>query len=205
MGQIVGGYAAFGGLIDARPVVEALAASPLVDGLETPFRGGVIEVPAGAPDTWRYVVTLIPETMQRVGTDPTFGLASPDAAGRAGALDYLRTVHAAVRSAEVDVLAVELHSAPTRTADAAAFADSLAELAGWGWGRRRSSSSTATRGPTRTPSRRDSSRWPRSWTQPPGPGSACRSTGRAPSSRPVTPTPAWLTSVRPRAAGCCGG
>ena len=82
MGQIVGGYAAFGGLTDARPVVEALAASPLVDGLETPFRGGVIEVPAGAPDTWRYVVTLIPETMQRVGADAIAGAVEAELRAR---------------------------------------------------------------------------------------------------------------------------
>jgi len=134
MGQIVGAYAVLGGLEDARPVVAALAASPLVEGLEVPFRGGRIDVPAGAPSAWRYVVTLIPETMQQVGADPTFGLASPDAAGRARALDYVRQVHAAVTASGLDVIAVELHSAPTRTASLAHFTQSLSEIAGWDWG-----------------------------------------------------------------------
>lgn len=133
MGQIVGGYALFGGLDDAGPLVKALAASPLVEGLEVPFRGGIIEVPEGAPAGWRYVITMIPETMRRVGEDPRFGLASPDADGRAAALDLLREVHAAVSVSELEVVAVEVHSAPTRTADAEAFAASLADIVSWGW------------------------------------------------------------------------
>ncbi|NHB84980.1 DUF4862 family protein [Tessaracoccus sp. HDW20] len=162
MGQIVGAYAVLGGLEDARPVVDALAASPLVEGLEVPFRGGVVDVPPGAPATWRYVVTLIPETMQRVGADPTFGLATPDPAGRAEALDYLRRVHAAVTGSGLDVIAVELHSAPTRTASLAHFTESLTEIAGWDWGAPRSSSSTPMPGRTSTLWRRGSSPWPRS-------------------------------------------
>ena len=134
MGQIVGAYAVLGGLVDTRPVVDALAASPSVEGLEVPFRGGVIEVPAGAPESWRYVVTLIPETMQRVGADSTFGLASPDPAGRDAALDYVRQVHAAVTASDLDVIAVELHSAPPQDASVDAFTASLNEIAGWEWG-----------------------------------------------------------------------
>lgn len=134
MGQIVGAYPVYGALPDPRPVVAALAASPLVGGLEIPFLNGRIEVPPGARHDWGYVVTLIPQTMARVGAGPRFGLASPDPDGRAAAIDVVRALHREVATGRERVLAVELHSAPTRSASAGAFLESLTEVAGWDWG-----------------------------------------------------------------------
>lgn len=84
------------------------------------------------------VVTAIPGTMGRVGADARFGLASPDAEGRAAAVAFARDLIAA--AGELDALlgggavrALAIHSAPSLTPDIApsadAFARSLDELA----------------------------------------------------------------------------
>lgn len=134
MGQIVGAYPIYNPVADPTPIVAALAASPLVDGLEVPVTDGRIAAPPGARDGWEYVATLIPATMGRLATQPTFGLASPDPDGRRAALDLARTAHRATLDSPVPVRAIEFQSAPTRLADPAAFADSLTEIAGWDWG-----------------------------------------------------------------------
>lgn len=96
------------------------------------------------PAASTHVVTAVPGTAVRARTDPAFGLASADRSGRdaavrmvAGVRDAVeRVVQAAGRPA---VHAVELQTAPGRTADRAAagtaeaLAESLRELAGWDW------------------------------------------------------------------------
>lgn len=134
MGSIVGAYPLYTGLDDPSPVIEALAASDLVRGLEVPVTGGKVTLPPGGHPDWVYVVSLIPETMARMALDPVFGLASPDLDGRAAAVRVVRDVHAQIVHADVPVLAVELHSAPTRIADPGAFEESLATITGWDWG-----------------------------------------------------------------------
>ncbi|HEY3410587.1 MAG TPA: DUF4862 family protein [Propionicimonas sp.] len=114
-----------------------------VSGLELPYPGLLAADPRRVAqslnDDWTSnVVTAIPGTMQRVAADPTFGLASPDAAGRTAAIDFTRSVCRAVQAlAEAKgrgvVAAVELHSAPTRQADPAALSASLEEAMGWDW------------------------------------------------------------------------
>ncbi|MBX7444365.1 MULTISPECIES: DUF4862 family protein [unclassified Arthrobacter] len=137
MSLIIGAYAAQPSELREQ-FYEGLGALPSIRGLELPFGpyggGGW---PAGAPRGWSAVVTSIPGTMQRLGGSPTFGLASPDAAGRREALDFVAGIHAYVRSLEGEghaVEAVELHSAPYPGASAPMFRESLKEVLDWDWG-----------------------------------------------------------------------
>lgn len=114
-----------------------------VSGLELPYPGLLATDPRRVAqslnDDWMSnVVTAIPGTMQRVTADPTFGLASPDTAGRTAAIDFTRSVCRAVHAlAEAKgrgvVAAVELHSAPTRQADPSALKASLEDVLAWDW------------------------------------------------------------------------
>ncbi|WP_460775778.1 DUF4862 family protein [Microbacterium sp. GXF7504] len=133
-------HAAWDPAFDAA-LLPALAALPDVAGLELPWLGGVhphddawflAHVPAG-----RMTVTALPFTMQRAAVERGYGLASPDAAGRAAALADARRLAADVRTLQTasaaDVEVVVVHSAPRGGGDADAFAASLAELAGLDW------------------------------------------------------------------------
>ncbi|HET7723064.1 MAG TPA: DUF4862 family protein, partial [Propionibacteriaceae bacterium] len=131
----VGAYPTYGRADspEAARVVTLLAASPLVAGLEVPFADGRLVLPdAPTPSDWGHVVTLMPATMSVLVADPAWGPASEDPAGRAAAVDLLRTVRDVV-AARTDVAAVELQSAPTRTGSAAAFAATLSAVASWDW------------------------------------------------------------------------
>jgi len=130
----IGAYPSYGAPTSALavPVVEGLAASSRVRGLELPFLEGGVCLPAGAslPGEWCHLVTMIPATMGE--SSDLYGLASPDASGREAALGLLRSVREVVVR-RGDVLAVEVQSAPCRTGSAAIFMDSLGEIAGWDW------------------------------------------------------------------------
>ena len=153
MPHILGAYATSPCQTAWDPAAEAafydgLTAIPGVDGFELPFTGALHpfdeawllrHLPAG----WRHVVTCLPGTMQRLAGNPHFGLASDDAAGRASAVAFAGEARDAVarlnrRLGPGSVLAVELHSAPSRAAagvrsSAASLAASLAELAVLDW------------------------------------------------------------------------
>ena len=121
----VGAYATYGPPTSpsAVPLVERLARSPLVAGLEVPFLDGEVALPpARMPSSWRHVVTMMPATMAALAADPTWGPASTDSDGRAAAMALLRSVRDVVARRH-DVTAVELQTAPARTGSAAAFAD----------------------------------------------------------------------------------
>lgn len=93
---------------------------------------------------WRFVLTLLPGTMDRLKDDKHFGLASADASGRRRALDFAenarRTVaHLRAYLGRPAVAAVALHSAPKPRGTGArasleAFAESLSDLRGRDWG-----------------------------------------------------------------------
>ncbi|QOQ38130.1 DUF4862 family protein [Trueperella pecoris] len=135
---IVGAYAAMPGTRHEQE--EFLAGlTQLATGLEIPWRGGGLD----ADPAWlagqlagrfpHSVVTAIPDTMRMLGTDPSFGLASPDAEGRAAALEQARQIFAAVRelnesAGERVVECIEFQSAPSHIADAQALVASLLEL-----------------------------------------------------------------------------
>lgn len=115
-----------------------LGALSAVRGLELPYGPfGGTPWPDGAPEGWSAVVTSIPGTMQRLGRQPAFGLASPDTAGRREALEFtsgIREFVLRLEDAGHAVEAVELHSAPYPGASAPRFRESLEEILGWEWG-----------------------------------------------------------------------
>ncbi|OIQ84516.1 hypothetical protein GALL_336570 [mine drainage metagenome] len=125
-----------------------LAALPSLGGLEYPFTGALHPYDeawalAHLKPEWDLVLTLLPGTMDRLGQNPHFGLASDDAEGRAAALAFTGQARAVAQrfneaAGRRRVVAVELHAAPRRgvagvSASAAALAASLAELAAWDW------------------------------------------------------------------------
>lgn len=141
---VVGSYASEP--VDAAQrdrLAAMIKAATWVSGLELPYPGLLAADPRRVAhslnDSWTSnVITAIPGTMQRVAADPTFGLASPDADGRAAAIDFTKKVCKAVQAlAEAKgrgvVAAVELHSAPTRQAHPAALQESLEEVLAWDW------------------------------------------------------------------------
>lgn len=137
MSLIVGAYAAQPSELREQ-FYQGLGALPSIRGLELPYGpyggGGW---PAGAPRGWSAVVTAIPGTMQRLGGSPTFGLASPDTAGRREALEFAAGVREFVVKLEDEghvVEAVELHSAPHPGASGPMFRESLKEVLDWDWG-----------------------------------------------------------------------
>ena len=93
---------------------------------------------------WRFILTLLPGTMDRLKDDKNFGLASADAGGRRRALDFAEDARRAVerlhgRLGGRAVAAVAIHSAPRLGASGArssleAFAGSLTDLRGRDWG-----------------------------------------------------------------------
>jgi hypothetical protein len=131
-----------------RALYDGLKALPGIRGLEVPFTGKLHRhdeawLFANIDRRWDFVVTLIPGTMGALQKDKTFGLASADAAGRKAALAFAGEARAAVARLNAAVgrnavVAVEVQSAPSQGAaggkgTAAAFAASLAEIAGWDW------------------------------------------------------------------------
>ena len=137
MSLIVGAYPAQPEGPQQRQFFEELATIPAIRGLELPYRAwGGDPWPAGARAEWSAVVTAIPGTMQRVGGDPRFGLASADREGRRAAVDFtagILSYVAGLRENGHRVEAVALHSAPSGHGNPAAFAESLDEILGWDW------------------------------------------------------------------------
>ncbi|OXN00774.1 DUF4862 family protein [Bifidobacterium vansinderenii] len=143
---VVGAYASLPqNRDDQRKYYDLLGDQPWVDATEIPYPGNIAD-PAdrdwladALPTLWcRNVITAIPGTMQTLGRNPNFGLASPDDAGRHAALDFFDSIREAIsamadRRGANDVAFVELHSAPTGHADADAMRRSLDELTGRDW------------------------------------------------------------------------
>ncbi len=135
---IVGAYAAYSPSADTGEsiILDALAARPIVGGLELPQVDHVVAHPSWRAE-WSHVITCIPGTMGRIANDATFGLASPDEAGRNAALAFAAQARddiAALREQGHHVQAIEFHSGPSNTADAEAMAASMATISGWDWG-----------------------------------------------------------------------
>lgn len=84
------------------------------------------------------VITCIPTTMSTQNKLPGFGLASPSPDGRAAALAFIQKVRQAAEelnqlTGEESISALQIHSAPTLTADLDQFKTSLAELTSTSW------------------------------------------------------------------------
>lgn len=123
-------------------LLPALCTLPGVAGLEVPWIDGLHphdaewflrHVPAGI----RLALTPLPFVMARVASDPRYGIASPDEAGRAAALGDLARVAADVarirEDSPAEVALVALHTAPRGGGTGSALARSLAEAATWDW------------------------------------------------------------------------
>ncbi len=118
-----------------------------IAGLELPYYGTLHRRDDGwlierLDPRWRFMVTLLPGTMERLAQDPRFGLASADEAGRARALGFAaqaaRTLaHLRDYLGRPAIAAVVVHSAPRlgggAAASPAAFADSLSKLRALDW------------------------------------------------------------------------
>ena len=137
MSLIVGAYPAQPTGAAQRLFFDELARVRSIRGLELPYRAAGGEAwPSGAAEAWTAVVTAIPGTMQRLGEEGRFGLASNDPDGRRSALHFVAGIRSYVASlvdAGHPVEAVELHSAPALNASATALAESLKEVLDWDW------------------------------------------------------------------------
>lgn len=115
-------------------------------GLEHPFYGSLHQYDdawflANIAPAWNYVFTCIPGTMNALATNPQFGLASNDEAGRAAALQFMQQACAAVAKLNQHVgrqavTAIQIHTAPARhraSSSTAALVKSLNTLASWDW------------------------------------------------------------------------
>lgn len=151
MAYFLGAYAASPNSTDWDPAAEqdyyqALSQLPQIGGLEHPFMGQLHPYDDNwflqhISSHWDYVFTTIPGVMNALATQPGFGLASTDQAGRQAALDFMQAAREAMfklnaylgRSA---VKAIMLHSAPARhqvAGNAACFMASMQELLSWDW------------------------------------------------------------------------
>ena len=140
---VVGAYASLPEHASQPDYYHLLAEQEWISGIEIPFPGVLASDAKAIADViaphWTLnTITAIPGTMQNVGKNPAFGLASPDEEGRAAALTFTREIRDAVASlsqlsGRTVITKVQLHSAPTKQADGAAFRASLAELSKWDW------------------------------------------------------------------------
>lgn len=144
---LISAYAASPAFGSWDPVLEAellpaLCALEGVAGLEVPWLGALHphddewflrNVPVGAS----LALTALPYVMRRCSADPGYGIASPDADGRAAALDDVRRIAADVRvlteRSGAVVAVVNLHTAPRGGADATALEASLMEISELDW------------------------------------------------------------------------
>ena len=147
-GYVVGAYAASPAHqhwdADAETeFYEALTTDPRIAALELPWLGRLHPhddqwLIDHLPAHFGAVITGIPSTMSLLGSDPWFGLASPDHAGRFRALEHAARLRDDVHrlndaTAKKTVGVVELHCAPREHASAEHFSESLRELASWDW------------------------------------------------------------------------
>ena len=149
---LIGAYAAAPSQLGWDPEAEAafldgVLALDGVSGLEVPFTGALHKYDEGwflnrLPATADVVLTLLPGTMARLKTMPSFGIASTDDAGRRAALEFVADALLAVgrlnqAAGRESVTAVQIHTAPVHQSGSSspgALAASLAELASWEWG-----------------------------------------------------------------------
>lgn len=140
---ILGAYASHPAPELEADYYQLLADQPWVSGVEIPYPGQLATqadvLAAHLAPHWDFnTITAIPGTMQHVWKDATFGLASPDEEGRQAALAFTRALcddldDLCDKAGRLLVGRVQLHSAPTRVADAEAFKRSLEEVVGWDW------------------------------------------------------------------------
>ncbi|MBS0320020.1 MAG: DUF4862 family protein [Proteobacteria bacterium] len=146
---IIAGYtAAPADRAAARVYYDRIVQVPAARGLEFAWNGPqspaqLHEALEFLPPTWQITLNDIPATFRTGVAQPSFGLASPDDAGRAAALRMLDDMRQTIvglndKAGRKVVLAAEIHCAPgfdqrTFTADADAFRRSLDSAATMPW------------------------------------------------------------------------
>ena len=91
------------------------------------------------PESWKFVVTAVMETMRRRSENSGFGLASSDEEQRQACVAYYRHLFNKINALQANkVLALALQAAPLATNPNVmqatdAFARSLKEIASWDW------------------------------------------------------------------------
>ncbi|MCZ2721020.1 DUF4862 family protein [Marinomonas sp. 15G1-11] len=91
--------------------------------------------------SWNFVFTCIPGTMNELGKNPDFGLASDNESGRLAALAFLEKAKQAIKQLNVHlgrqaVSAIQIHSAPNQSkanSSLSSFQESLITLLDWDW------------------------------------------------------------------------
>lgn len=141
---IVGAYASLpSGRQAQEQYYELLANQPWINGIEIPYPGDLAQnlawLAAQLPAHWEAnTITAIPGTMQNVGKNAAFGLASTDPDGKQAALEFTEQIRQCVvdladKKGKKVIAAVQLHSAPTNGANAPAFTASLEKLQEQDW------------------------------------------------------------------------
>jgi hypothetical protein len=151
MTYFVGAYASSPSGESWNPELEAefyskLKQEPNIKGLEHPFLGSLhlyddtwfLE---NIDPTWNFVFTCIPGTMNELGKNPEFGLASTSESGRLAALAFLEKARVSIKQLNSHlgrqaVTAIQIHSAPKQpegTSSKSAFQTSLGVLLAWDW------------------------------------------------------------------------
>lgn len=151
MKYYIGAYAASPNQTGWDPQLETayydeLKQLPNIKGLEHPFLGKLHGHDdnwflANIAPQWDYVFTCIPGVMNALGSNPQFGLASCDTAGRQEALDFMQQACNAVAKLNSHlgrqaVKAVMVQTAPARdkaTSSADALYQSLSSMQQWDW------------------------------------------------------------------------
>lgn len=145
----MGAYAASAGLDETNEAALYAGLADLgVAGLEQPYFGALHRRDEGwliaqIRPSWSLVITTLPGTMDNLGENKHFGLASADGDGRKRAIDFVEGARQAVERlhrvlGRPAVRAVMVHSAPRLGGSGAkssleGFAASLTELRGRDW------------------------------------------------------------------------
>ena len=141
---IVGAYASMPDTNKQDEYYRLLGQLDWVNGIEIPYPGDLADNATWlaerlCPQWDSNTITAIPGTMQNVGKNPLFGLACADEEGRGLAIAQAKQISEVARElsdylGHAAVSKVQVHSAPTRLADASAFRTSLEELKELDWG-----------------------------------------------------------------------
>lgn len=145
---MVGAYPASAAHRQWNPEIESdfyslLSSEERIGSLELPWLGSLHPhdenwLIANFPTRFGAIITDIPNVMKTLGTDQSYGIASPDPSGRARALADLKRLNDDVKnfndkSNRKVVNVVEIHTAPRRVGKIDLLADSLSEISDWDW------------------------------------------------------------------------
>lgn len=145
---VVGAYASLPKIReDQEKYYDLLGKQSWIAGTEIPYPGDLADsqnrtwLASAIPAHWHAnTITAIPGTMRHINfdPDPEFGLASPSEEGRHRALAFFKDIREAIADVadkrdSCDISHVEIHTAPTRIAQADAMKESLEELAQLDW------------------------------------------------------------------------